>query len=60
MKMKSRDYWKPQPGSWEEAVDPYDVQRSRVKQASMKQERDDIPFRTLDNHKTPPPIPMTF
>lgn len=26
---KSDDYWPPRPGSWEEAVDPYEVQWSK-------------------------------
>lgn len=31
MKMRGNDYWLPRPGSWEEAVDPYEIQSRRAR-----------------------------
>ncbi|HEX2950962.1 MAG TPA: hypothetical protein VHV83_15570 [Armatimonadota bacterium] len=46
MKTFHDDCWLPTPGSWEEAVDPYDVQCTRQQPLSVVQEQGDVP--TMD------------
>ncbi len=42
------DYWTPRPGSWEEAVDPYDVQFSRgLPRKKKKVHERDVPIEVL-------------
>lgn len=36
-KHKHDDYWPPRPGSWEEAVDPYEVQGARAGNTRAKE-----------------------
>ena len=49
MKITARDdYWPPRPGSWEEAVDPYDVQFSRKElPPPTSHEKRDIPLEMM-------------
>jgi len=48
---KNDEYWPPRPGSWEEAVDPYDVQWS--KQSAKDQDEDqDVPIEMMTDHRS--------
>lgn len=45
------DYWPPRPGSWEEAVDPYDVQWARLANRDARQEARKTPGKvTSEQH----------
>ncbi len=46
MKNKHHDLWPPRQGSWEEAVDPFDVQWARL---LMRTEKEPRPSRRLRN-----------
>ena len=46
-KRMNDDYWPPRPGSWEEAVDPYDVQWSRVTMQTPNRSPREVPARML-------------
>ena len=41
------DYWQPRPGSWEEAVDPYDVQSTRELTQQNPNEQTDMPMEVI-------------
>jgi len=60
--MKTRnddDYWPPRPGSWEEAVDPYEVQWSKVQVEVSASEEQNMPIAVLSENRPNYTIPMS-
>jgi hypothetical protein len=56
---KSDDYWPPRPGSWEEAVDPYEVQWSKQLAKTTRNDEQDIPVEVLTDHRPKYGMPVS-
>lgn len=61
MKKKAHDdYWPPRQGSWEEAVDPYDVQCSRQIDQQEQQDRKEMPVQAMFEPRPPYQVPVSM
>jgi|GEM_PF-3019290 len=59
-KRKHDDYWPPRPGSWEEAVDPYDVQWSKVSADTRPDNRHEVPIEMLGERRPQYNVPASL
>ena len=53
------DCWPPRPGSWEEAVDPYDEQLTRFEPKRQKDEQTDTPLELFIERQSDMRIPAS-
>ena len=56
-KRMNDDYWPPRPGSWEEAVDPYEVQWSRAGVRADERASRDVAVGALKDQRSRPNVP---
>jgi hypothetical protein len=60
MKKRNHDeYWPPRPGSWEEAVDPYDVQWSEVRADTQTDDEQDVRIEVLSERRPQYNVPAS-
>ena len=57
--MTHDDCWPPRSGSWEEAVDPYDIQTSRPVAAAKKADARELPIEALADPRPQYNMPAT-
>ena len=53
------DYWPPRPGSWEEAVDPYEVQWRKRSVKAKQDDQQDVPMKVLTEHRPEYGVPAS-
>jgi len=58
--LKSDDYWPPRPGSWEEAVQPYDAQFNQRIAVAERLDADELPVEARIERKADYRTTTTF